>query len=191
MRQHVVHSCENLPDAEKQRVQAIQSQKDAAAELKKRNKRSVYDGLGNSPLMGNNNAGLPGGDPSNRAGAGDNGLNGSFGDMFSRLSGTHPHGGSANDAAFFSYSALGAPGGGGPDASTSAAAAGGGPAGGSGLPASAPTGAGGLDKQDLSYSNSKGGNTSNSNKKRRKKEDSTSASGIGNNWHLGSFLNLP
>lgn len=185
MRQHVVHSCENLPDAEKQRVQAIQTQKDAAAEQKKRSKRSdsrVIDGnmTGHSPLMANQ------GVPAGGGGDNNNALNGSFGDMFSRLSGTHPNGG-PGDASFFNYSTLSGTNNGGtaPDASTSTSQAGGA----SVLPGSAPTGGGSsLDKQGShSYKNS---TTSNSGKKRRKKEDSTSASGgIGSNWHLGSFLN--
>lgn len=167
MRQHIVLNCENLPDAEKQRVQAIQQTKDVATEQKKHAKRSASntDGIGSDPLMGSG-VGVDGRDS----------LNGtSFGDMFSRLSGGHPNAGGSGDTSFFSYSALG--GGGGPDASTSLSGT-------SGLPGTAPTGP--SDKQGSYKTPGSAGGS----KKKRKKEDSTGGAAIGSNWNLSSFLGV-
>lgn len=171
MRQHVVLNCENLPDAEKQRVQAIQNQKDAASEQKKINKRSASnaDALDAGSGLG-----------ADTSAAAD--INGAFGDMFSRLSGAHPGSSGVGDGSFFSYSALsGTGGGGGHDASNGTSG------GNSGLPGSGPTG--GVDKQGNSSAVYKTG--SSSSKKKRKKEESSTAGSVGSNWHLSSFLNLP
>jgi len=169
MRQHVVLNCENLPDAEKQRVQAIQQQKDAATEQKKHSKRSDSnnDGIGPSPVMpggGNNSV--------------DNHLNGTFGDMFNRLSNTHPSASGSADASFFSFSALGGNNGGGQDLASSSLAGTS-----SGLPGSLPTGNPSLDKQGDYKTGSSGGS-----KRKRKKEDSNTAAGVSSNWNLSSFL---
>lgn len=173
MRQHVVLNCENIPDAEKQRVQAIQQQKDAAIEQKKHNKRSTSnnDGIDASPVM----VGADGVGTTASGGNGvDNHLNGaSFGDMFSRLSNVHPSNSGSGDASYFSYAALG--GGGAQDPNSSLAGT-------SGLPGTVPTASTSVDKQG-NYKTS----SSSSSKKKRKKEDSTSLT-VGSNWNLSSFL---
>lgn len=183
----MVLNCENIPDAEKQRVQAIQQQKDEAQEQKKQPKRSNSntEGIGNDSIMVAN-SGIPPPPPPPQPGSTvDSHLNGTFGDMFNRLSNTHP--GTA-DPTYFSYSTL-APGNGngnnGQDVTSSLA----GPSAVAGGSLGGPTGTP-LDKQSGNYKPAS--SSASGNKKKRKKEDSTSgtAAGVGSNWNLSSFLGV-
>lgn len=188
MRQHIVLNCENLPDAEKQRVQAIQQQKDAAQEQKKHTKRSSSntEGIGNDSIMVTGGAPPP--PPSNTV---DSHLNGTFGDMFNRLSNTHPGAGGPADPTYFSYSTL-APGNGGGNGSGGQDVTSSLTGGTSGSSLAGTAGTSSLDKQSGNY---KPESSSGASKKKRKKEDTTSANantaaGVGSNWNLSSFLGV-
>lgn len=171
MRQHIVASCENLPDAERQRVQSIQSQKDAAAEERKMSKRSNSQGDEDSIVDDSILMGLGRKDPLHDNDGNDD-IHATFGDVFSRLSASHP-GSNPAEPSYFSYSSLGGVGGSGGEVMGSSGA----------LPGSGPTGG---NKQIINGTYSTSSDTLPSKKKRKKEE----SSGAGSSWNLSSFLNL-